>query len=66
MRQGYQLETDLLGGDLVLGSKDDEVIRPAFANRNTVKGLQERGLIQPGKGRDPLTKSWRLSKKAKI
>jgi len=66
MRQGYQLETDLLGGGLVLRSKDDEVIRPALANRNTVKALQERGLIQSGKGRDPLTTSWRLNKKAKI
>ena len=65
MRQGYQLETDLLGGDLVLRSKDDEVIRPALANRNTVKGLQERGLIQPGKGRDPLTIVWHMKTKAK-
>lgn len=46
MEQGYQLETDSLGGDPLLRSlKDDEVIRPLSANRNTVRALDERGLI---------------------
>jgi hypothetical protein len=35
---------------------------PASANRNTVKGLEERALIVPSKGREPLTVVWRLKK----
>ncbi len=36
MEHGYQLETDSLGGDPVLRRlKDDEVVRPASANRKT-------------------------------
>jgi hypothetical protein len=67
MEHGYQLETDSLGGDPVLRRlKDDEVIRPASANRNTIKAMEKRGLIRPaGKGRDPLTIVWHLQKKAK-
>jgi hypothetical protein len=66
MQQGYELETDLLGGNPVLRHlKDNEQIRPLSANRNTVKALEQRGLISPGKGRDPLTIVWRLKKKAK-
>jgi hypothetical protein len=61
MEHGYQLETDSLGGDPVLRrSKDDQVMRPASANRNTVKALEERGLIIPIKGRAPLKVVWRL------
>jgi hypothetical protein len=38
MEQGYQLETDSLGGNPVLRRlKDDEVIRPVSLNRNTIK-----------------------------
>jgi len=45
MEHGYRLETDSLGGDPVLRRlKDDEVVRLASANRNTVKSLEERGL----------------------
>jgi hypothetical protein len=67
IEQGYQLETDSLGSDPVLRKlKDDEVIRPASANRNTVKALEERGLIIPVKGRDPLKIVWRLKPKAKV
>ena len=33
------------------------------ANRNTIKAMEERGLISPGKGRDPLTIVWRLKRK---
>ena len=63
MELGYQLETDSLGGNPVLRRlKGDEVVRPASANRNTVKGLEERGLIVPGNGDEPLTLVWRLRK----
>lgn len=66
MEHGYQLETDSLGSNPVLrGLKEDEVIRPMSANRTTVKALEERGLITPVKGRDPLTIVWRLKSKAK-
>jgi hypothetical protein len=34
------------------------VLRPASANRNTVKALEERGLITQGKSRDPLKIAW--------
>jgi hypothetical protein len=62
MARGYELETDSLGGDPVLrGVKDDTVLRPADANASTVKALEQRGLIRPGKGRDPLTIAWRLN-----
>jgi hypothetical protein len=66
MEHGYQLETDSLSSDPVLRKlKGDEVIRPASANRNTVKALEERGLIGPAKGRDPLTIVWRVKKTKK-
>lgn len=66
MQSGYQLETDSLGGNPVLRKlKNGEVIRPLSANASTVKALQERGLITPGKGRDPLTIVWRVKKKTK-
>jgi hypothetical protein len=65
IQDGYQLETDSLGGNPVLRrSKDNEEIRPLSANRNTIKAMERRGLITPGKGRDPLTIVWRLKKKA--
>jgi hypothetical protein len=61
MEHGYRLETDSLGGDLALRSlKDDAVIRPVAANRNTVNALENRGLIVEGKGGDPLRIEWRL------
>jgi hypothetical protein len=64
MEQGYQLETDSLGGNPLLRRlKDNEVLRPADANASTVKALQQRGLVRPGKGRDPLTIVWRLNKR---
>ena len=64
MQHGYQLETDSLGGNPVLRhSKDNEEKRPLSANRNTIKAMENRGLISPGKGRDPLTIVWRLKKK---
>jgi hypothetical protein len=64
IQDGYQLETDSLGSNPVLRrSKDNEEVRPLSANRNTIKALEQRGLISPAKGRDPLTIVWRLSKK---
>jgi hypothetical protein len=64
IQDGYQLETDSLGGNPVLRRlKDNEEIRPLSANRNTVKALERRGLITPGKGRDLLTIGWSLKKK---
>ena len=64
IQDGYQVETDSLGSNPVLRrSKDNEEIRPLSANRNTIKALEQRGLISPGKGRDPLTIVWRLKRK---
>jgi len=63
IQNGYQLETDSLGGNPVLRRlKDDEEIRPLSANRNTIKALEQRGLISPGKGRDALTIAWGLKR----
>jgi hypothetical protein len=64
IQDGYQLETDSLGGNPVLWRlKDNEEIRPLSANRNTIKAMEQRGLITPSKGRDPLTILWRLKGK---
>jgi len=64
VQEGYQLETDSLGGNPVLRRlKDNEEIRPLSANRNTIKAMERRGLISPGKGCDPLKIVWRLKKK---
>ena len=64
IQDGYQLETDSLGGNLVLRRlNDNEEMRPRSATRNTIKALEERGLITPGKGRDPLSLVWRLKQK---
>ena len=66
IQHGYQLETDSLGGNPVLRHlKDNEEMRPLSANRNTIKALEQRGLISPGNGRDLLTIVWRVKKKAK-
>jgi hypothetical protein len=63
IQDGYQLETDSLGGNPVLRRlKDNEEIRPLSANRNTIKAMERRGLITPGNSRDPLTIVWRLKK----
>jgi len=51
MEHGYQLETDSLGGNPLLRRlKDDEVVRPASANRNTVNALEDRGSRQTPEG----------------
>jgi hypothetical protein len=50
IQDGYQLETDSLGGNPVLQRlKDNEEIRPLSANRNIIKALEQRGLISPAK-----------------
>jgi hypothetical protein len=64
IRDGYQLESDSLGGNPILRQlKNNEEIRPLSANRNTIKAMERRGLISPGNGSDPLTIVWRLKKK---
>jgi len=66
MQEGYQLETGSLGGNPVLRHlKDNEEMRPLSANRNTIKALEQRGLISPRKGHEPLTIVWRLKNKIK-
>ncbi len=61
---GYELETDSLGGNLVLRRVEgDEVIRPMSGNAGSVKALQQRGPIHTVPSRDPLTLVWRLTKK---
>ena len=67
IQDGYQLETDSLGGNPVLRRlKDNEEIRPLSANRNTIKAMERRGLISPGKGRDPLTNRVASEKENKL
>jgi hypothetical protein len=64
IQDGYQLETDSLGGNPVLRRlKDNEEIRPLSANRNTIKAMERRGLITPGRGPDLLTIVWRLKRR---
>src|SRR5437660_6577715 len=64
IQDGYQPETDSLGGNPVLRRlKDNEEIRPLSANGNTIKAMEQRGIISPGKGRDALTIVWRSKKK---
>ncbi len=64
MEHGYQLETDSMGRNPVLRHlKDGEVIRPVSVNRNTIKLLENRKLIQPAKSTAPLTILWRVTKK---
>ena len=65
IQNGYQLETDPLGGNPVLRHlKDNQEIRPLSANRNTIKALEQRGLISPGKSHDPLSVVWRVKQDA--
>ena len=64
---GYQLETDLLGGNPILPQlKEHEGIRPALANASSLKALRRRSLIHPIQGRDPLTIRWRFSNRQKL
>jgi hypothetical protein len=64
IQDGYQLETDSLGGNPVLRRlRDNEEIRPQSASRTTIKAMERRGLISPGKGPDPLAIVWNLKTK---
>ena len=48
IQDGYQLETDSLGGNPVLRRlKDNEEVRPLSANRNTIKAMEGRRTHQP-------------------
>ena len=61
LQRGYEIETDTLGGDVLLRrAKDEAAMRPLSATRNTIEALQERGLIAPAKSADPLRIAWRL------
>ena len=63
LQNGFQLETDSLGGNPLLRRlNDSEVIRPLSATRNTVKALEDRGVIVPAKSNDPLSIVWQLQK----
>ncbi len=65
METGYELVTDSLGGNpLLFQSKRGEVIRPQSVNGNTIRALEERGMIESHRGREPLTLVWRLKKKS--
>jgi hypothetical protein len=56
MQNGYELETDSMGREPLLRHiEDKQVIRPLSATRNTVKALEERGLIVRAKGADGIT-----------
>jgi hypothetical protein len=64
MQNRFHLENNPLEGGLVLRrATDNETLRPASVNLNTVKALEQRGLIRAVKSRDPLTTVWRVSKK---
>jgi hypothetical protein len=41
--------------------KSGEITRPLSATRNTLKALEERGLIAPEKGDKPLRMVWNLN-----
>jgi hypothetical protein len=62
LQDGYEMETDTLESDVLLRQpKTKETIRPLSATRNTVKALEERGLIAPAKGNEPLRILWTLT-----
>jgi len=66
IEQDYELETDLLGSNPLLRHlKNGKVIRPVSATQNTIKALEQRGVIAPAKGREPLSLVWLLTKKSK-
>ena len=65
IQDGFQLETDSLGGNPILQRlKDKEEIRPLSANRNTIKALEKRGLISLGKVSRPA--HYRVASEKKI
>jgi hypothetical protein len=63
LEHGYQLETDPLGGGLVLRNlKDNLVVRAASANQSTIKALEGRGLIHANT--EGLITIWRAKSQA--
>ena len=63
LENGYQLETDPLGGGLVLRNvKDNLAVRAASANQSTIKALEGRGLIHANT--EGLITIWRAKRKA--
>jgi hypothetical protein len=60
LEHGYQLESDL-GGLRLRNLQDDSVVRPASANRSTIRALEQRGLVSAGG--DALTTIWHAKKK---
>ena len=65
MQHGYQLETDSRGSNPLLRRvKDQKVRRPTSASRNTVRALEQQGLINATNSRNPLTIIWRVNKSA--
>jgi hypothetical protein len=63
LQNGDQLETESLGGDMLLRRlKNSEVHPVPVWTRNTVRALQERGLIAPAEGHDPLRIVWHFQK----
>jgi len=65
LAHGYQLEVSGAEGAPVLRRlKDNEIVRPAGVSRNTIRALEERGLISAVEGDDKLTTIWRAKKPA--
>jgi len=62
LEHGYQLETDPLGGGLLLRNvKENLVVRAASANQSTIKALEGRGLIHANT--EGLVAIWRAKMK---
>jgi len=62
LEHGYQLETDPLGGGLLLRNlKDNLVVRAASANQSTIKALEDRGMIHANT--QGLITIWRAKRK---
>jgi hypothetical protein len=60
---GYQLEvTSVEGAPVLRRLKDNEIVRPAGVNRNTIRALEERGLMGTVESEDRLTTIWRATK----
>ena len=62
LNHGYQLESSSVGGGLLLRRlKDNAVMRTASSNRNTIRALEQCGLVSASG--DALTTIWRAKKK---
>lgn len=66
LQHGYELETSSLGDNPILRRLKDNTEVRATANRRTIEGLQQRGLIAVAKAGGVLNPTvWRLTAKAK-